>query len=58
MEELYWDIKKPLSYNCLWNFILGMRGGGKTYGSLKYAIEQYLKAHKKGEKWQFMYDGI
>lgn len=55
MEELYWDIKKPLSYNCLWNFILGMRGGGKTYGSLKYAIEQYLKSRKKGEKWQFMY---
>lgn len=55
MENLYWDIKRPLSYNCLWNFILGMRGGGKTYGSLKYAIEQYLKAKKKGEKFQFMY---
>lgn len=55
MESLYWDIKKPLSYNCLWNFILGMRGGGKTYGSLKYAVEQYLKNRKLGIKWQFMY---
>ena len=52
---LYWDIKKPLSYNCLWNFILGMRGGGKTYGALKYAIEQYLEAKKTGEKWEFIY---
>lgn len=55
MDELYWNIKKPLSYNCLWNFILGMRGGGKTYGSLDYCIEQHLKAKKKGIKWQFMY---
>ena len=52
---MYWDIQKPLSYNCLWNFILGMRGGGKTYGSLKYCIEQHLKAKKKGEKWEFLY---
>ena len=49
-EELYWNIKKPLSYNCLWNFILSMRGGGKTYGSLDYCIEQHLKAKKKGIK--------
>lgn len=55
MNEEYWDILKPLSYNCLWNFILGMRGGGKTYGSLKYCIEQYLKHKKNGETWQFLY---
>lgn len=53
--NIYWDIKKPLSYNCLWNFILGMRGGGKTYGSLKYCIEQHLAHKKKGEKWEFVY---
>lgn len=55
MENIYWDIQKPLSYNCLWNFIIGMRGGGKTYGSLKWCIEQYLKHKKKGEEWQFIY---
>ena len=55
MENLYWDISRTLSYNCLFNFILGMRGGGKTYGSLKYCIEQYLKWKKKGIKWQFVY---
>lgn len=53
--ELYIDIQRTLSYNALWNYILGMRGGGKTYGSLKYGIEQHLKAKKKGIKWQFLY---
>lgn len=52
---LYWDIRKPLSYNSLWNFILGMRGGGKTYGSLKWCIEQHLKALSKKQKWEFIY---
>jgi hypothetical protein len=52
--ELYIDIPRTLSYNALWNYILGMRGGGKTYGSLKYGIEQFLKYDKKGLKWQFL----
>ena len=55
MNNLFWDIQIPLSYNALWNFILGMRGGGKTYGSLKWCIEKHLKARDKGEKWQFLY---
>ena len=55
MSNLYWDISRTLSYNCLFNFVLGMRGGGKTYGSLKYCIEQYLKNLKAGRKWQFIY---
>lgn len=32
-----------------------MRGGGKTYGSLKWCIEQYLDNKKKGINWQFIY---
>lgn len=32
-----------------------MRGGGKTYGSLKYCISQFLKAKDKGNVWQFLY---
>lgn len=53
--NLYWDIQKPLSYNCLWNFILGMRGGGKTYGALKWCVEQYLKGLKNKQNIQFIY---
>ena len=55
MKEMYWDPKRPLSYNCLWNFILGMRGGGKTYGALNYGIDHYLKAKNRCQKWEFLY---
>lgn len=54
-NELYWNIKRTLSYNCLFNFIIGMRGVGKTYGSLKYCIQKYLDEKKKGRNWQFLY---
>lgn len=54
-DNLYWDIKKTISHNCLFNFIIGSRGVGKTYGSLKYCIEMYLKNKKRGKTWQFMY---
>ena len=47
---MYWDISKPLSYNALFNFIVGNRGGGKTYGFKKYAIQKFLKTGK-----QFVY---
>ena len=40
---MYWDINKTLSYNCLFNFIIGNRGGGKTYGFKKRAIDNFLK---------------
>lgn len=53
--DKYWNIHKTLSYNCLFNFIISLRGGGKTYGCLKYAIEKHLKEKKNGRKWQFVY---
>ena len=40
---MYWDINKSLSYNALFNFIVGNRGAGKTYGSKKYVINRFLK---------------
>lgn len=51
----YWDILKTLSYNCLFNFIISLRGGGKTYGTLKYAINKHLKEKEQGRKWEFVY---
>ncbi len=54
-ENFWWDIRRTLSYNCLFNFIIGPRGAGKTYGSLKYCIEKYLKERKEGRTWQFLY---
>lgn len=40
----FWDIQKPLSYDCLYNFIVGNRGGGKTYGCKKYVIKKFLQS--------------
>lgn len=39
----YWNIPQTVSHNCLFNYILGIRGAGKTYGLLKYEIERYQK---------------
>ena len=32
-----------LTYNALFNFIIGQRGGGKSFGTLKFCIDRYLK---------------
>lgn len=52
--SIWWDCKKTLSYNCLFNFIVGARGVGKTFGSLKYAIEKFKKS-PVDDRDQFMY---
>lgn len=49
-SSIYYDYSNLLSYNAMFNFIIGERGVGKTYGSLKFAINRYLKT---GE--QFVY---
>ena len=46
----WWDINKILSYNKLLNFVVGLRGGGKTYGSKKKVIQNFIRKHK-----QFVY---
>ena len=38
----WYDIGKTLTYNCLFNFIIGNRGCGKTYGAKKRAIKLFL----------------
>lgn len=49
-EDIYWDIHPMLTYGALFSFIVGNRGGGKTYGAKKFCINRFLK---KGE--QFIY---
>lgn len=39
----WWDINKTKSYNCLFNFIIGNRGGGKTYGTKEDSIKEFIK---------------
>lgn len=40
---MFWNINKCLSYNALFNFIIGNRGAGKTYGAKKFVISRFLK---------------
>ena len=46
----FYDYHRILSYNCPVNVLIGERGVGKSYGSKKFVIEQYLKKHA-----QFLY---
>ena len=46
----YYDFRKLLSYNATYNFLVGARGLGKTYGAKKRVIKAYLR---NGE--QFIY---
>ena len=40
---MWYDIGETLSHNCLFNFIIGSRGSGKTYGAKKRAIKIFLE---------------
>lgn len=39
----WWNINRTLSYDKMFNFIVGNRGGGKTYGFKEWAIRSFLK---------------
>lgn len=47
---MFYSPRKLLSYNALFNFVIGERGVGKTYGSLKFVIKRFLL-----NKEQFIY---
>lgn len=50
MPTAYYDFGPVLSHNAVYNFILGARGLGKTYGAKRKAIRDFIK---KGD--QFIY---
>lgn len=56
---MYWDMKKTASYGSLFNYIMGIRGCGKTYTSLKYCIQTFkdslLTLKKYEEPKRFIY---
>lgn len=42
--SMYWDLRRLLTYsNIIFYLILGNRGGGKTYGFKKWAIDDFIK---------------
>lgn len=42
-DNFYYDFHALLSHNALFNFVIGNRGAGKTYGAKKWAIKTFLK---------------
>jgi hypothetical protein len=49
-KSLYYDPNKLLSYNRIWNAVIGARGIGKSYGFKKHVVNRFLKHGK-----QFVY---
>ena len=42
--SIYYDIAGLLSQRCIFNFVIGNRGGGKTYGGKKLCINRFKKS--------------
>lgn len=40
---MWYTPNKQLTYNRIFNFTVGVRGGGKTFNTLKHCIEKFLK---------------
>lgn len=49
-SSIFYDISGLLSQRCVFNFVIGNRGGGKTYGSKKLVINRF-----KRKKHQFVW---
>lgn len=49
-SDMYWCPDKLLSRNKLFNFVIGNRGGGKSFGAKRLAINRFLKTGQ-----QFVY---
>jgi hypothetical protein len=52
---MWYSSNSQLTYNRIFNFVVGVRGGGKTFNSLREAIEKHLKEKKAGREWEFIY---
>jgi hypothetical protein len=52
---MWYTSTTQLTYNRIFNFAVGVRGGGKTFNSLRECIEKHLKEKKAGREWEFIY---
>ena len=44
---MYYDYAKILSYNAFFNFLIGERGVGKTYGATKFVVKQAINKNSE-----------
>lgn len=52
----YYNYDKVLSFNAVYNFIVGPRGNGKTYGAKKKVIKAAIRTYEAGDPVdQFIY---
>lgn len=49
-DSMWYDVNRTLSHNCLFNFVVGPRGVGKTYSCKRRVIQNWLK-----KRQQFIY---
>lgn len=42
-KNIWYDKSRLLSYNSILNFLIGQRGGGKTYGFKTWSVDDFLK---------------
>lgn len=52
---MWYSPSRQLTYNRIFNFTVGVRGGGKTFNSLLESIEKHIKEAKQGRQWEFIY---
>ena len=46
-KSIYYNLNDILSKNRIYNFLIGNRGGGKSYNAKKWAINSFLRTGKK-----------
>lgn len=46
-NSMWYDLNDLLSKNRIYNYIIGNRGGGKTFACQKYGLKDFLKTGKK-----------
>lgn len=49
--SMFWNPRQTLTHNCLFNLILGNRGGGKSFGAKEVGIDNFIK---KGEQFGYI----
>lgn len=45
--SIFWNPNLTLTHNVLFNVIVGNRGGGKTYGAKRWAIDKFIKSKEQ-----------
>ena len=44
---MWYDLSQLLSYNKILNFVIGQRGGGKSFNAKKWCVNDFIKNGKQ-----------